>query len=73
VIASDFRTSIAEMIERIAAIAAHRPEERREALPPKGPALLDGAGALIRDVPFSRSGESGTAASGGEGWRKSRR
>jgi rfaE bifunctional protein nucleotidyltransferase chain/domain len=52
VIASDFRTSTSAMIDRIAAIAAHRAEEGREASPPKGLVLLDRDGTLIRDVPF---------------------
>jgi rfaE bifunctional protein nucleotidyltransferase chain/domain len=52
VIASDFRTSTSAMIDRIAAIAAHRVEERRDAPPPKGLVLLDRDGTLIRDVPF---------------------
>jgi histidinol-phosphate phosphatase family protein len=52
VIASDFTTSTTATIERIAAIAAHRPEERRVAEPPKGLAMLDRDGTLIRDVPF---------------------
>lgn len=52
VIASDFRTSTSAMVERIAAIATHRPEERLTQDPPKGLALLDRDGTLIRDVPF---------------------
>jgi rfaE bifunctional protein nucleotidyltransferase chain/domain len=52
VIASDFRTSTSATIERIAAIAAHRAEEPREAAPAKGLVLLDRDGTLIRDVPF---------------------
>ena len=52
VIPSDFATSTTAMIERIAAIAAHRPEERLPAQSPRALALLDRDGTLIRDVPF---------------------
>jgi rfaE bifunctional protein nucleotidyltransferase chain/domain len=52
VIASQFGTSTSAMIERIAAIAAHRTEERRQVSPPRGLALVDRDGTLIRDVPF---------------------
>ena len=52
VIASDFATSTSAMLERIAAVAAHRPEERRAGNSPNGLALLDRDGTLIRDVPF---------------------
>src|SRR5690349_15328301 len=51
VLASEFGTSTSAMIERIAAIAAHQTiGHRTEA--PKGLALLDRDGTLIRDVPF---------------------
>jgi rfaE bifunctional protein nucleotidyltransferase chain/domain len=52
VIASDFATSTTAMIDRIAALAAHRPEETLPAVPPRGLALLDRDGTLIRDIPF---------------------
>jgi rfaE bifunctional protein nucleotidyltransferase chain/domain len=52
VIASEFPTSTSAMIERIAAIAAHSTEERRTSSPPKGLALVDRDGTLIRNVPF---------------------
>lgn len=52
VIASDFATSTSATIERIAAIAAHRTEASRKGALPKGLALLDRDGTLIRDVPF---------------------
>ena len=51
-IPSDFATSTTATIERIAAIAAHRPEERLPAQSPRALALLDRDGTLIRDVPF---------------------
>src|SRR5215212_3301067 len=57
VMASDFPTSTSAMIERIAAIAAHRPEERIEKAQVKGLALLDRDGTLIRDVPFLNNPE----------------
>jgi rfaE bifunctional protein nucleotidyltransferase chain/domain len=52
VISSDFSTSTSAMIERIAAIAAHRAEVRWECVRPKGLALLDRDGTLIRDVSY---------------------
>jgi len=52
VIPSDFPTSTSAMIERIAAIAAHRAELKWERVRPKGLALLDRDGTLIRDVPY---------------------
>lgn len=52
VIASDFRTSTSKMIDRIAAIATHSEPERPPGPPPKGLALVDRDGTLIRDVPF---------------------
>jgi rfaE bifunctional protein nucleotidyltransferase chain/domain len=52
VIASDFRTSTSATIERIAAIAAHRETARPVGEPPRGLALVDRDGTLIRDVPF---------------------
>jgi D-glycero-D-manno-heptose 1,7-bisphosphate phosphatase len=52
VIASDFGTSTSATIERIAAMGAHRAEDAPAAAPPKGLALLDRDGTLIRDVPF---------------------
>jgi rfaE bifunctional protein nucleotidyltransferase chain/domain len=52
VIASAFRTSTSGTIERIAAIAAHSEIALAAGAPPKGLALLDRDGTLIRDVPF---------------------
>jgi D-glycero-D-manno-heptose 1,7-bisphosphate phosphatase len=52
VISSDFRTSTSAKIERIAAIAAHRVEPKWEGVRPKGLALLDRDGTLIRNVPY---------------------
>jgi rfaE bifunctional protein nucleotidyltransferase chain/domain len=52
VIASEFGTSTSAMIERIAAIAAHREIALAPGEPPRGLILLDRDGTLIRDVPF---------------------
>jgi D-glycero-D-manno-heptose 1,7-bisphosphate phosphatase len=51
-IASDFRTSTSAIIDRIAAIALHTELERPPGSSPKGLALLDRDGTLMRDVPF---------------------
>ena len=68
VIASDFGTSTSAILERIAAIAAHRSEECRAQDPPKGLALLDRDGTLIRNVPFLNDPEGVELLSGvGEG------
>jgi len=52
VIASEFGTSTSAMIERIAAIGAHTEIAVPAGTPPKGLALLDRDGTLIRDMPF---------------------
>jgi rfaE bifunctional protein nucleotidyltransferase chain/domain len=51
VLASEFGTSTSAMIDRIAALAAHR-EIGISADPPHRLALLDRDGTLMRDVPF---------------------
>jgi len=57
VIPSDFRTSTSATIERIVAIAAHHTELKWEGVRPKGLALLDRDGTLIRDVPYLNAPE----------------
>jgi rfaE bifunctional protein nucleotidyltransferase chain/domain len=52
VIASEFGTSTSAMLDRIAALAAHRELDRPPVAPPHRLALLDRDGTLIRDVPF---------------------
>jgi D-glycero-D-manno-heptose 1,7-bisphosphate phosphatase len=52
VIPSDFETSTSRTMERIGAILKHAAPEASTAAPPKGLALLDRDGTLIRDVPY---------------------
>lgn len=52
VIASDFRTSSSQMIERIGAILCHATPDGAPAVTRRGLVLLDRDGTLIRDVPF---------------------
>jgi rfaE bifunctional protein nucleotidyltransferase chain/domain len=57
VISSDFPTSTSAKIERIAAIAAHGIQPKGKRVQPRGLALLDRDGTLIRDVPYLNDAE----------------
>jgi rfaE bifunctional protein nucleotidyltransferase chain/domain len=71
VLASEFGTSTSAMIDRIAAIAAHREIALDPAQPPQRLALLDRDGTLIRDVPFLNEPEKVELLPGvGEGLAK---